>query len=133
MPAYLKSVAIPHFVCVPGEIRTSAPVEHIQVIGGRATGVVLQGGEEIRGSEIVAAIDPTPLFTKLLDPSVLSPSLREEVDRIRVLSSNVSHMKADIAVSRRPTFPNHDITRDMLAGLSFAPSVAYVNRMMDGI
>jgi len=116
-----------------GEVRTSAPVEYIQVAGGRATGVVLRSGEEIHATQIVAAIDPTPLFTKLLDPSVLSPSLREEVGRMRVLSSNVSHMKADIAISRRPTFPNNQITPEMMAGLSFAPSVDYVNRLMDGI
>jgi beta-carotene ketolase (CrtO type) len=116
-----------------GELRTSAPVEHIQVSGGRATGVVLQSGEEIYAKEIVAAIDPTPLFTKLLDQSVLSTSLREEVDRMRVLSCNVSHFVCNVAVDRRPTFPNHDITPGMLAGLSFAPSVDYVNRLMDSI
>jgi beta-carotene ketolase (CrtO type) len=116
-----------------GEVRTCAPVERITVTGGRATGVVLQSGEEIRGQDIVAAIDPTPLFTKLLEPSVLSASLREEVRKMRVLSSGVSHLNANIAVSRRPTFPKHDITPAMLAGLSFAPSVDYVNRLMDAI
>jgi len=114
-----------------GEVRTSAPVGRILVASGRTTGVALQSGEEILADQVVGAIDPTSLFTKLLEPSAISASLREEVDRMLVLSSNVSHFKADLAVSRRPTFPNHDVTDGMLAGLSFAPSVAYVNRLMD--
>ena len=116
-----------------GEVRTSAPVGRIQVAGGRTTGVALKSGEEIRAAQVVGAIDPTSLFTKLIEPSALSPSLREEVDRMLVLSSNVSHFKADLALSRRPSFPNHEVTDGMLAGLTFVPSVDYVNRMMDAI
>lgn len=116
-----------------GVLRTSAPVEQIVVSGGRATGVVLQSGEEIHAAEVVAAVDPTSLFTNLIDKSVLSTGLREEVDRMRVLSCNVSHFVCNLAVDRRPTFPRHDITPGMLAGLSFAPSVDYVNRLMDSI
>jgi beta-carotene ketolase (CrtO type) len=116
-----------------GEVRTSAPVERIEVAHGRVTGVVLHSGEEIRANQIVAAIDPTPLFTKMIDQSALSPTLRDEVSRMRVLSAGVSHIAANIAVSRRPAFPHHAITPDMLAGLSFAPSVDYVNRLMDAI
>lgn len=116
-----------------GELRTSAPVARILVSGGRTTGVVLQSGEEIPAAQVVAAIDPTSLFTKLIEPSALSTSLRAEVDRMLVLSSGVSHFNANVAVSRRPTFPNHELSADMLAGLSFAPDVAYVNRMMNSL
>jgi hypothetical protein len=88
-----------------------------------ATGVLLQDGEEIRAAVLVAAIDPTNLFTRLLEPSAISPELREEVDRMRVLSSGVSHFKADLAVTRRPSFPGHTVNDAQLAGLSFAASV----------
>jgi beta-carotene ketolase (CrtO type) len=116
-----------------GEVRTSAPVERVLVANGRATGVVLASGEEIRAEKVVAACDPTTLFTKLIEPSALSASLREEVDRFLVLSSNVSHFKVDMAVSRRPTFPGHQVTDAMLAGLTFVPDLAYVNRLLDSI
>lgn len=116
-----------------GQVRTSAPVAKVEVANGKVTGVVLHSGEEIRAKQVVAAMDPTSLFTKMIDQSALSSSLREEVDRMRVLSSNVSHMIGNIAIDKRPTFPNHNITPDMLAGLSFAPSVDYVNRLMDNI
>jgi beta-carotene ketolase (CrtO type) len=113
-----------------GEVRTSAPVEQIAVSNGRATGVVLRSGETLKARQIVAAVDPTCLFTDLLEPSTVSSTIRGEVERMRVLSSGVSHFKADLAVSRRPTFPNHSVTDDQLAGLSFAPSVDYVQRLM---
>ncbi|WP_370501061.1 phytoene desaturase family protein [Mycolicibacterium sp. jd] len=116
-----------------GELRTSAPVAQVLVSGGRTTGVVLASGEEIRATQVVAAIDPTSLFTKLIEPSALSGPLHDEVDRMLVLSSGVSHLNGNIAVSRRPTFPNHSFGDDALAGLSFAPSVDYVNRMMDSL
>jgi beta-carotene ketolase (CrtO type) len=116
-----------------GEVRTCAPVKEILVHGGRATGVKLASGEEIRAGEVVAAIDPTNLFKDLLDPSAISSELRDEVDRMRVLSSGVSHFKADLAVSRRPTFPDHSVTDEQLAGLSFAPTVDYVENVMTAV
>ena len=116
-----------------GEVRTSAPVSRIQVSNGRTTGVTLQSGEEIRAERVVGAIDPTSLFTKLVEPSAISASLRDEVDRMLVLSSNVSHFTVGMAVSRRPTFPKNNITSDMMGGLTFVPSVDYVQRLMTSI
>jgi hypothetical protein len=36
------------------------------VRNGKATGVVLQNGEELHAKEVVAAVDPTSLFTRLV-------------------------------------------------------------------
>jgi beta-carotene ketolase (CrtO type) len=116
-----------------GEIRTFAPVERILHHAGKARGVELQGGEEMLAKEVVAAIDPTSLFTRLLEPDAIPPKVQAQVAKMQVLASGVSHFKADFAVSRRPTFPGHDVTDDQLAGLSFAPSVDYVERLMAGI
>ena len=116
-----------------GEVRTSAPVEQIMVRGGKATGVLLQNGEELPAKEVVAAVDPTSLFTRLLEDSDVPSKIRDEVGRMRVLSSGCSHFKADLAVSRRPTFPNHSVTGAELAGLSFTPTVEVVERVMDEI
>lgn len=116
-----------------GEVRTSAPVQRISVQGDRVTGVVLRSGEELRAREVVAAVDPTSLFTRLLDERDVPSDILDEVGRMRVLSSGCSHFKVDLAVSRRPTFPKHDVTDAQLAGLSFAPSVAMVERVMDEV
>jgi beta-carotene ketolase (CrtO type) len=116
-----------------GEVRTSAPVERILVSNGRTTGVALQNGEEIASSQVVAAGDPTSLFTKLLEPSAVPSEISKEIDRMLVLSSNCSHFKVDLALSRRPTFPKHQVTPGMMAGLTFVPSVDYVERLMSSI
>lgn len=117
-----------------GEVHTSAPVAQITVKDGRTTGVVLHDGEEIRAGEVVATCDPTSLFTKLLEPSVVPPSLQEEVGEMRVLSKGISHMVANVAVSRRPTFPGHAGMPDgALCGLSFSPDVPYVDRMWENV
>ena len=116
-----------------GEVRTSSPVERIIVEGGTAKGVRCRGGEELLAAEVIAAVDPTSLFTRLVAEADVPPVTRGEVSRMQVLSSGVSHFKADLAVSRRPVFPKHDVADEHLAGMSFTPSLDYVQRMMAGL
>ena len=47
------------------EIRTSAPVAHIDVRNGRARGVVLEDGTEIRARIVLSNADPKRTFLKL--------------------------------------------------------------------
>ena len=58
------------------EIRTEAPVAHITVRDGRATGVVLESGEEIGASAVLASTDAKVTFLDLLEPGTLEPRLR---------------------------------------------------------
>lgn len=48
------------------EIRTSTPVERIEVKDGRVTGVVPQGGRVIPTSRVVANADPSMVYTSLV-------------------------------------------------------------------
>jgi len=50
-----------------GEIRTGADVARINVSGGRARSVTLEGGETIRASHVVASVTPTQLYGRLLE------------------------------------------------------------------
>jgi phytoene dehydrogenase-like protein len=51
-----------------GEIRTGADVERVLVLGGRATGVRLAGGEEIVAAKgVICSVTPTQLYGRLLD------------------------------------------------------------------
>ena len=50
------------------EIRTEASIERIKVKDGRATGVVLEGGEEIEAAVVVSSVDPHRTFLKLMEP-----------------------------------------------------------------
>src|SRR5262245_12967820 len=52
-------------------IRLNAAVERILVRGGRARGVVLQGGEEIPGRVVVSNLDPVVTFLRLVEEKEL--------------------------------------------------------------
>jgi phytoene dehydrogenase-like protein len=65
------------------EIRTGADVAHITSQDGRATGVVLVGGEELTARAVVAGIDPKRALTGLADAVAVGPSLLWRADNIR--------------------------------------------------
>jgi len=51
------------------EVRLNAPVDHIEVQGGRAKGVLLEDGAFIDADVVVSNADPATVYTKLIDPS----------------------------------------------------------------
>ena len=63
------------------EIRTEAPVARIDVRGGRAAGVTLESGEEIRAGVVLSSLDSNLTFLKLLEPGTLEPEFEGEVTR----------------------------------------------------
>lgn len=65
------------------EIRTGAEVVSITSRDGRATGVVLAGGDELSASAVVAGIDPKQVLTRLADPVAVGPSLLWRAGNIR--------------------------------------------------
>jgi beta-carotene ketolase (CrtO type) len=117
-----------------GEVRTSSPVQRVVIRNGKATGVVLQNGEEFQAKEVVSSIDPTSLFTRLMEKTDVPTIVQEEVRLMQVTSNNVSHFKADLALSRRPTFPRHALPDSHIGGgISIAPSVEFVQQLQDAI
>ncbi|HKN46767.1 MAG TPA: NAD(P)/FAD-dependent oxidoreductase [Candidatus Polarisedimenticolia bacterium] len=113
-------------------IRCGAPVERILVENGRAAGVVLAGGEEVRARAVVSNADPNVTFLKLLDPkSDLPPEFVREVKRFRISGSSV---KVNYALSELPDFtalpgkkpgPQHRGTIDI------CPTLDYMERAYD--
>ena len=65
------------------EFRTGAEVAAITSRDGRATGVVLAGGEELAARAVVAGIDPKRTLTRLADPVAIGPSLLWRAGNIR--------------------------------------------------
>jgi phytoene dehydrogenase-like protein len=65
------------------EIRTGAEVVAVTSEDGRATGVALASGDEIRARVVVAGVDPKRLLTTLVDPVAIGPSLRWRASNIR--------------------------------------------------
>ena len=115
-----------------GEVRTSSPVQRVVVRNGKAAGVILQSGDEIEAREVVSSIDPTSLFTRLMDKSDVPPIVQEEVRLMQVTANNVGHFKADLALSRRPTFPKYSLTDSHIGGgISIAPGVEFIQRLQE--
>lgn len=55
-----------------GELRLNAPVDEIEVRGGRVTGVVTSGGERMPADLVVSNADPSYIFSRMLKGSTRS-------------------------------------------------------------
>ncbi len=111
------------------EIRTLAPVAEVLVQNGRATGVALASGEEIRGEVVVSSLDPRRTFLELLDPDALPSELVEAVRRMRFRGSSG---KVNLALSELPDFTCRPGPGAHLRGaISISPSIAYLERAYD--
>ena len=83
------------------EIRTDAKVARILVRDGRAIGVVLANGEELRAPTIVTTIHPKIAFLDLIDRSELPADFVEDIEHWRTRSGVV---KINLAMSELPDF-----------------------------
>ncbi len=83
------------------EIRTNARVAKILVRSGRAVGVALESGEEIRAPVVVTTIHPKIAFLKLLDRSELPPDFVRDIEIWKTRSGVV---KINLAMSELPDF-----------------------------
>ena len=66
------------------EIRTGEPVQQINVVNGRATGVTLASGAEIEARLVVSNADPKRTFLGLVDSSELAADFVRDVAAIRM-------------------------------------------------
>jgi phytoene dehydrogenase-like protein len=83
------------------EIRTDAKVARILVRDGRAVGVVLANGEELRAPTVVTTIHPKIAFLDLIDRGELPADFVEDIEHWRTRSGVV---KINLAMSELPDF-----------------------------
>lgn len=83
------------------EIRTSSPVAAVTTSGGRATGIVLESGDEILGRCVVTSVHPQIAFLKHLDRSELPDDFIEDIERWNTRSGVV---KINLALAELPKF-----------------------------
>jgi phytoene dehydrogenase-like protein len=69
------------------EIRTGAPVARVAVEGGRASGVVLESGEEIAAAAVLSNADPKRSLLRLVDPAELDRDFLAAVEGIDLRGS----------------------------------------------
>ena len=99
-------------------IRTGAPISRILVENGRAAGVILAGGEEIRSNSIVSAINPKTTFVDLVGPRELDTGFLRRILNVR-MKGNVA--KLHLALDRVPQFAGL-ASADHAGRLVIAPS-----------
>ncbi len=112
------------------ELRVSAPVARIVTSNGRATGVVLESGEEIAARVVVSNADVRTTLGRLLEPGTLSA---DDDSAVRAYKFRGSSGKVNFALSGLPAFTcappgNMDVYRGMV---SISPSIDYVERAYD--
>lgn len=111
------------------ELRTEAPVKRVLMQGGRARGVVLEDGEELRARVVVSAVDPHRTFLGLVGEEHLEPDLVEDVRRFKMRGSSG---KVNLALDGLPEFsclPGDG--RHLRGDITVAPSVGYLEEAYD--
>jgi phytoene dehydrogenase-like protein len=111
------------------EIRTGAPVARVLIENGRAAGVALESGEEIRARHVVSGADPRRTFLDLVGERELPADFVEAIRRFRFRGSSG---KVNLALGELPDFTCLPGNGPHLRGaISISPSIDYLERAYD--
>jgi phytoene dehydrogenase-like protein len=110
------------------EIRTSSSVEAVTSSGGRVTGVVLDGGEEVSAPVVASGADPKRTLLKLVDPLELGPSLRWRAGNLRAPGVVA---KVDVLLEGLPRFPSSDGDERLQGRILLTPEIDAIERAFD--
>ena len=112
-----------------GEILTNSGVEKITIDGGKATGVVLDNGNELSARIVVSNLDAKRTFTQIIEKKDLPNSIYEKASNFKIRGSSG---KVNIALSTLPKFThvpeNRYINR---GGQGFTGSMETMERAYD--
>jgi phytoene dehydrogenase-like protein len=111
------------------EIRTLSPIDKILVRDGKATGVVLQNGDEIRSDVVSSSVDPYQTFLRMVEAEHLPGEFLEQVRHYKFRGSSG---KVNLALDTLPDFRCLPGPGAHLRGaISVSPSVEYMERAYD--
>jgi phytoene dehydrogenase-like protein len=111
------------------EIRINSPVAQVIVKGGRATGVVLESGEELHSKVVFSAADPKRTFLQFVDPKYFPEAFIQSIKNFRVRGSSG---KLNLALSELPDFTALPGEGALHRGaISISPSIEYIERAYD--
>lgn len=112
-----------------GKIRTDAGVHRILVKNGKASGVVLENGEEVHARIVVSNLDAKRTFTEIVDPGDLPPEIYRRAKNFKIRGSSG---KVNIALSGTPRFNNVPDNRYInRSAQSFTGSLETIERAYD--
>jgi phytoene dehydrogenase-like protein len=113
-----------------GTIRVSSPVASVQVRSGRATGVVLESGDELEATVVLSNADPKRTFLRMIEPSALPVEFRDDVAAIKMAGPCA---KVNFVLSAEPSWTGMpagaDANRRSLATL--VPTLEEAQRIYD--
>ncbi len=111
------------------EIRTKSPIAKIKVKDGRATGVVLDNGDEIDAGVVSSSVDPRLTFMKMVGAEHLPPEFVEDVQRYKFRGSSG---KVNMALDALPDFKClPGVGAHLRGAISISPSMEYMERAYD--
>jgi phytoene dehydrogenase-like protein len=112
------------------EILTSSPVAHIDVRKGRARGVVLEDGTEIRARMVLSNADPKRTFLKMVAESELPA---EFLHSIRGIKMEGPCAKVNLVLDAEPLFTGTSPNATALERTFYTlvPSLAFAERCYD--
>ncbi len=111
------------------QIRTEAPVARVLIENGRAAGVVLERGEEIRTKLVVSGADPRRTFMQLVGAEHLPEDIVQAIRRFKFRGSSG---KVNLALGELPNFSCWPGSGPQLRGaISISPSIEYLERAYD--
>lgn len=112
------------------EIRTSTPVAQIDTRNGRARGVWLEDGSEIRGRIVLSNADPKRTFLEMLPENELPSDFRHAVRGIKMAGPCA---KVNFALSEEPRFNGTPSSHTPLERTFYTivPSLEFAERCYD--
>jgi phytoene dehydrogenase-like protein len=111
------------------ELRTDTPVARVIVREGRATGIVLQNGDEYMAPLIVSNADLRVTFEKLVGLNHVPADFAADVRKFRFRGASA---KVNLALDALPDFlVRPDNYAHLRGAISISPSVDYLERAYD--
>jgi phytoene dehydrogenase-like protein len=109
-------------------LRVNAPVASVRTNGARATGLVLQSGEEVRARAVASNIGPKLLFRAFLAEDAVDGATRA---RFTGMTTGSGTFRMNVALGALPDFtciPGTHLQPHHGAGIVIGPTIDYLDR-----